>query len=184
MIVLFGKTCSGKDTIMKYLVEHYGYKKLVTYTTRPMHKGEKTGVDYHFITQEEFMAKVAKGFFAEYRSYKTTDGEWFYGSALADIEDAGDDTVVILNLDGVKYLKAHADVQPIYIHIAVSEQTLEERLMLRGDDPDEAARRLDSDRVDFSDAEQLADKVIVNENGMSIAHAARRIHEFVTHEIL
>lgn len=38
MIVLFGKTCSGKDTIMKYLVEHYGYKKLVTYTTRPCAK--------------------------------------------------------------------------------------------------------------------------------------------------
>ena len=179
MVVLFGKTCSGKDTILKYLVEHYGYKKMVTYTTRPMRKGEKNGVDYHFITQEEFMAKIAKGFFAEHRTYKTVEGEWYYGSAVSDMVEADDSTIVILNPDGVKYLKSRADIQPIYIYIAVSEQTLEERLMLRGDNPEEAARRLESDRADFVGAEQFADKAIVNENKMNIAAVARRVHEAI-----
>ncbi len=40
MIILLGKTASGKDTILNRLAENYSYKKLITYTTRPMRKGE------------------------------------------------------------------------------------------------------------------------------------------------
>ena len=40
MIVIIGKTASGKDLIVKKLCNDYGYNKIVTYTTRPMRKGE------------------------------------------------------------------------------------------------------------------------------------------------
>ena len=50
MLILIGKTASGKDTILNQLVKKHGYKKIVTYTSRPMRKGEKQDVTYHFIS--------------------------------------------------------------------------------------------------------------------------------------
>ena len=50
MICLIGKTASGKDTIAKELVNKYGYKRIVTYTTRPIRDGEKEGVNYYYIS--------------------------------------------------------------------------------------------------------------------------------------
>ena len=50
---IMGKTCSGKTRIVEELCKKYGYHKLVTYTTRPMRKAERDGVDYHFISAKE-----------------------------------------------------------------------------------------------------------------------------------
>lgn len=38
MLILLGKTASGKDTVLNKLVREHGYKKIVTYTTRPKRK--------------------------------------------------------------------------------------------------------------------------------------------------
>ena len=45
-IEVCGKMCSGKDTVVKRLINK-GFKKVVTYTTRPKRRGETDGVDYH-----------------------------------------------------------------------------------------------------------------------------------------
>ena len=52
IIVLVGKTASGKTTVANELCKHHGYKRIVTYTTRPMRKNEVQDVDYHFISDE------------------------------------------------------------------------------------------------------------------------------------
>ena len=49
LLVICGKMCSGKDTIVKRLINK-GFKKVVTYTTRPKRRGETDGVDYHYIS--------------------------------------------------------------------------------------------------------------------------------------
>lgn len=64
MLVLVGKTCSGKSTVAKIL-EDKGYRRIVTYTTRPKRAGEIDGTDYHFITAEDFLKRRENGFFAE-----------------------------------------------------------------------------------------------------------------------
>ena len=58
MIVLVGKTCSGKDSIKKELI-NLGMKNIVTYTTRPLRNGEVNGVDYHFIDIDTFRRGLA-----------------------------------------------------------------------------------------------------------------------------
>ena len=83
---IMGKTCSGKTRIVEELCKKYGYHKLVTYTTRPMRKAERDGVDYHFISAKEFMDKINMRFFAEYKQYDTNDGIWLYGVAKSDID--------------------------------------------------------------------------------------------------
>jgi len=55
MIVLVGASASGKSTLQKAMIEHSeNLKKVVTYTTRPPRKGEKNGVDYHFVSEKKF----------------------------------------------------------------------------------------------------------------------------------
>ena len=56
LLIICGKMCSGKDTIVKRLINK-GFKKVVTYTTRPKKRGEVDGVDYHYISKEDFEKK-------------------------------------------------------------------------------------------------------------------------------
>ena len=55
MIILCGKTASGKSTIAKKIEEinSSGMKQIITYTSRPPREGEVDGEDYYFITEEE-----------------------------------------------------------------------------------------------------------------------------------
>lgn len=94
MLLLCGKSCTGKSTIQKELVE-MGMTAIVTYTTRPKRENEVEGVAYHFISNEDFLEKEQQGFFAESTSYNVATGEtWYYGSAL---EDFADNKVIIVN---------------------------------------------------------------------------------------
>ena len=44
MVIILGRTCSGKDTVVNKLINQHGFKKVVTSTTRPMRKGEKQDI--------------------------------------------------------------------------------------------------------------------------------------------
>ena len=81
ILILIGKTASGKDKTVSELVSKHGFKKVITYTTRPMRKGEEQDITYHYILEEEFKQKIEDGFFAEWKSYNTEFGTWYYGSA-------------------------------------------------------------------------------------------------------
>ena len=144
MLILCGKTCSGKDTIKRELIAR-GLEGVVTYTTRPPRPGEIDGVNYHFITQQDFMNKKESGFFLETTSYKVASGEtWFYGTAKDSLKD---DSVIIMNPDGIKVIHRHSELKakPVIIYIDANEKTILNRLRLRGDNPEEATRRLEAD---------------------------------------
>ena len=105
MLIILGKTASGKDTIVNKLVKDYGYKKIITYTTRDTRQGVKQDITYHFVSEDEFRQKINKGFFAEYKTYNTEFGKWYYGSALEDLNNADDKTVIILTPQGYSDVK-------------------------------------------------------------------------------
>lgn len=77
---LMGKSSSGKDTIYKKLMEDesLGLKRMVPYTTRPIREGEREGVEYHFVGEEELSSLQAAGRVVELRSYDTICGIWKY----------------------------------------------------------------------------------------------------------
>ena len=160
IIVLAGKSASGKNFVAKKLEEH-GYKTIVTYTTRPKRKGEKQDVTYHFISTDEFLEKINNGFFAEWKDYVTNDGLWYYGTALEDCVNATDNDVIILTRDGVRDLKKNG-VNAIVIYLYSNLNTIKYRLKFRGDDEKEVERRISSDIKDFKDAEMLADRIVYN----------------------
>lgn len=90
LTIIIGKSASGKNFIMN---QHLllGAKPVITYTTRPIRKGEKNGKDYHFVSVQKFMNLRKKHKFAECRSYRTlVDNKpeyWWYGSPLINVEN-------------------------------------------------------------------------------------------------
>ena len=161
ILVICGKTASGKNLVRDILVEKYNYNPIVTYTSRPPRKGEKQDITYHFISTDEFIEKINNGFFAEWKDYVTNDGIWYYGTALDDCMNASDKDVIILTPDGVRDLKNN-DVNLITVYLYSNLKTIRHRLKFRGDDLKEVERRISSDIKDFKDAEMLADRIVYN----------------------
>ena len=161
ILVICGKTASGKNLVRDILVEKYNYNPIITYTSRPQRKGEKQDITYHFISTDEFIEKINNGFFAEWKDYVTNDGIWYYGTALDDCMNASDKDVIILTPDGVRDLKNN-DVNLIVVYLYSNLKTIRHRLKFRGDDEKEVERRISSDIKDFKDAEMLADRIVYN----------------------
>lgn len=175
MIVLLGKTCSGKDTIQNKLIEN-GYRKIVTYTTRPPRPKEKDGETYNFIPEIEFKGKVAAGFFAEYKSYDTKFGKWYYGCAKEDISNSTDKDVIILTPEGLKdvsHLIQSDKIVSFYIY--ANNKTITDRLLKRGDNKSEAARRVSRDNEDFKGIDAYVDKIVYNNDSDNLDDVISKI---------
>lgn len=166
MIILIGESGSGKTTVAKILQEKYGMKMITTYTTRPMRDGEVNGVDYHFISVDEFCALRERGFFAETAEYRG----WFYGSAKDDYKYK--DSVAILTPHGMRQVKKFFEEDPFeddpeayfnvfYINIPRRDRLV--KLLQRGDNIEEAYRRSLSDVGQFDGIEDEVDFVIYND---------------------
>lgn len=182
MLVIIGKTSSGKDKIVNELISKHGFSKLVTYTTRPMRKNEKQDVTYHFIHEEEFLLKINNGFFAEWKSYNTEFGIWYYGTALEDLESASDNTVIILTPDGYKDIMKKLTNKPKSVYIYANNATIKERLITRGDNKEEAQRRLENDNIDFKGIENEVDKIFYNNKGTNIDDVVSNILKWLGKE--
>lgn len=175
MLILIGKGTSGKDTVLNRLVTKHGYKKIVTYTSRPMRKGEKQDITYHFTSSQEFQKMIEQGLFAEYKTYNSEFGVWYYGTALEDLEKADDKSVIILTPDGYKDVANKLSKKPISIYLYANNSTIRKRLKKRGDDPKEAERRVLHDNEDFKGIENEVDKIVYNNDGANIDDVIEKI---------
>ena len=174
ILILIGKTSSGKTLIKEKLIEN-GFTGITTYTSRPMRKGEKQDITYHFISEEDFKQKINEGFFAEWKSYITVDGVWYYGTSLEDLENTDDKSVIILTPDGYRDVANKLSKKPISIYIYANNPTIKKRLLKRGDDNNEAQRRLEHDNEDFKGIENEVDRIVYNNDGTNINEVVQKI---------
>lgn len=155
IIGLCGKSASGKTTILNEL-EKLGIPRIVTVTTRPMRQGEQDGITYHYKTDDEFKRLMDYGFFAETTSYTVATGDtWWYGTPKEVLYGDG---AIILNPDGLKALRDKYKMLVFYLD--VPEFELKKRLEKRGDNKDEARRRLARDEEDFKNITEYCDWII------------------------
>ena len=84
IIYIMGKSSAGKDTIYKILKEKIDVKPYVLYTTRPIRTGEKNGIDYNYLTNEEMeqYSQEENSKVIESRTYNTVYGPWTYATTL------------------------------------------------------------------------------------------------------
>lgn len=156
MIVIVGESACGKSSVAKCLVNNYGYKRIVTYTTRKPRDVEVDGFDYFFINQEEFEEREMNGFFAETATYN----EWMYGSAKEDYED---NCVIILTPRGLRTVKK-AGIENIFsVYIDVPRRDRIIKSLERGDNIEEVYRRSVSDAGQFDGISDEVDLVLKNE---------------------
>ena len=157
MIVLIGESASGKSSIEKNLVDNYGLKKIVSYTTRPPRNGEVDGVDYHFISDDKFYELKDQGFFAEVAQYRG----WNYGTAK---EDCTDNKVAVLTPHGLRQVSKikSLNITSFYINVPRRDRLI--KILQRGDDIEEATRRSLSDVGQFDGVSDEVDYVIYNPN--------------------
>lgn len=168
-VVLIGHMCSGKTALSKFL-ELQGYKRIVTYTTRPPRDGEIDGIDYHFISENEFEWKKSIDFFAEVTSYNATFGYCMYGSAKEDYRQSGK-SVIVLNAQGVLQINEPA----CFVWLDLPRRVLVDRARRRGDTDKEILWRIDSDAKDFLKmANELVCDIRVTEE-MPVQHLAKII---------
>ena len=157
IVVLVGKTASGKTTVANELCKHHRYKRIVTYTTRPMRKNEVQDVDYHFISDEQFNEMVENNEFTEYKRYNTAHGVWSYGSVVTSEQEHSDDYyVIILTPQGLKDLSKKTS-RYIAFYLNVDFKTQLERLKKRGDEEQQIIKRLKNDAKDFENVLDVAD---------------------------
>lgn len=177
LLILLGKTCSGKDAIAKELVMKHGFYRIATTTSRPMRKGEKQDVDYHFVTEDEFKEKINDGCFIEYKTYDTTSGKWYYGTtyeSLNNIDDNGK-YVIILTPDGYKELVEKLSIYHKSIYVYANNSTIVNRLKKRKDKNDSIRRRLEHDNEDFKGVETIVDKIVYNNDKDNLDYVIEKI---------
>lgn len=164
MIILLGKSASGKDTVVNNLIHnYYGYEKIITWTTRPMRPGEKQDLTYHFTDDEDFEEKIEEGFFAEWKKYNSVFGTWYYGTAVQDITNNPNNKIIILTPSGYEDIKEYInDEEILSVYLDSSLRTLYKRLKFRGDNPKEIKRRLLHDIKDFKGIKNKVNVVIKN----------------------
>ena len=142
MIILIGPSASGKTEIAKKLISAFGYKKFVTTTTRNKRVGEIDGVDYYFISVDEFKENLANNKFIETTIYNNN----YYGSYKSEM---GDNKVLIVEPNGLKAFQSLNDPHIISFFIDSSEDDRYERMLKRGDEINDIKRRLHNDRKLF-----------------------------------
>lgn len=160
LIVLMGKSASGKDTIYKLLKEDKSLelKQLVPYTTRPMRAGEVEGEAYHFVTETQFKELLQKGRVIEHRSYNTVHGLWRYFTVADEQIDLSKDSyLLIATLEAyVSVLSYFGADKVVPVLVTLDDGVRLERALSRErqqDNPkyEEMCRRFLADSQDYSE---------------------------------
>lgn len=172
---LVGESASGKSTIEKRLKDDKGVPNIISYTTRPMRKGEVDGVNYHYITQERFLELQEQGFFVETAMYR----EWMYGLTLDNIDYKNENYIAVVTVHGLMELIQAVGKEFVKaIYIKVSERDRMFRLLSRGDETDEIIRRIENDRHDFRNADMICNYIVENKSIDTSVYAVYNIIMF------
>jgi guanylate kinase len=163
VFVITGPSGVGKGTLIRALRERVPELELaVSATTRQPRPGEAHGVDYHFLTDDEFEDRVNRGEFVEHARYSGRR----YGTLREELEQRGaGGTPVLLEIEvqGARQVRqAMPEATQVFI-APPSEVALRTRLVGRGtDSPDDVARRLETAREEL-EAQGEFGHVVVND---------------------
>lgn len=166
VIIFSAPSGSGKSTIINYLMaQNLNLHFSISATSRPARGTEKNGVEYFFLSPEEFKTLIAKGEFLEYEEvYK----DRFYGTLKSQVDaqlERGENVVCDVDVLGGQNIKAYYGDKALSLFIQPpSIEVLKQRLESRGTDAPEVIKdRLARAEFELSYADKF-DKVVVNDN--------------------
>jgi guanylate kinase len=187
LVIISGPSGVGKDTIIDEMrrrevaagrqgERHY----VVTMTTRAPRDGEIDGVDYHFVTREEFlMIRAARGFLEAAEVH----GNW-YGSPRDEVREAlldGRDVILKIDVQGAQTVKEQISEAVLIFVIPPSQETLFARLRARAtENADELEIRQRDAAIELARQDDY-DHVVVNETGQ-VGRTADEIEAIIAEE--
>jgi guanylate kinase len=161
----------GKGTLIKGLLERSpGLQLAVSATTRPPRDSEVNGVDYHFLSAEDFDRRVARGEFVEHAEYAGNR----YGTLKSELERPAQGIVLELDVQGARQVRERLpDAKLVFIE-PPSFEALERRLAGRASDrPEQIERRLAAARDELSAAEEFDHRIVNDDLDTALAELAR-----------
>lgn len=167
MLIISGPAGSGKNTVSERLMSEFPQiKRVVTSTSRPPRGAEKDGVDYHFLSPENFVKGIENGDFFEYAKVH----DRYYGTSKKAVYEAlekGDDLILIIDVQGAatwrKIAAADKSIgdKTTFVFIApASVAELRKRLVGRATESDaEIERRLQTAISEYAAADNFDKKI-------------------------
>ena len=180
-LIILGPSGVGKDTIINMLLKKYPdiFYKLPSYTTRPKRKGEKEGVDYFYITKEEFEVKRNQNKLIGIQEYNGN----FYASdksKLNELMNKGDKIIILnYNIETANKVKDELDFNFIAI-LPPCEDELRNRLKSRGTNPEELEKRMQNslrEKKLINEANYIQFRVVNDEKDICLTKVENHIKE-------
>jgi len=162
LFVLSGPGGVGKSTITKALADHPDFWVSVSATTRTPRIGERDGVDYFYISDEEFQRRIANNEFLEWAEFAGNK----YGTPVSQVQaklQKGLNVVLEIEIDGARQVRKSSPESKLIFIAPPSWEELVKRLEGRGTDSDERrAERLALAQEEMA-AQDEFDLVVVND---------------------
>jgi guanylate kinase len=166
LLVLVGPSGVGKSTVARLLSERLQFRYIISATTRPRRPGDEKGKTYDHITREEFEHRLEAGEFLEFASVFDDLYATPRHPAL-DYLAAGDDVLMEIDVQGALQVKdSYPDALLVFL-LPPTEQTLLQRLTLRGrEDGEQIRKRFRNARREIAMARgsRAFDAMVVNDN--------------------
>ena len=184
LIIFSAPSGSGKSTIVQYLMKEHPELRLVfsvSCTSRAPRGTERNGIDYFFLSPDEFRQKISKGEFLEYEEVYQ---DKFYGTLKSQVDsqaNRGENVVFDVDVKGGCNIKKYYGNRALSVFIQPpSVEELRRRLLGRATDaPEVIEQRLSKAAYELTFADRF-DKVIVNDDlAVAKAEADQIVSDFL-----
>ena len=170
MIVLTGASASGKTVTALDLQKRHNLVKAITTTTREKRVGETNGVEYFFVTKEEFLKRLNENKFVEHSVYNGN----YYGCG---IDQVSDNKIVVLDPNGLHSFLKLKDKNIVSFLLIANENTRKERMCSRGDKKENIEQRIKNDVEDFSSEKIGKVDFVINTENYTIEEVSDLIYK-------
>ena len=176
LVVISGFSGVGKGTVIRHMMEtHEGYAYSVSATTREMREGEKDGVDYFFITEEEFTRMIRDHELIEYTNYC----DHFYGTPKKFVRrmlEEGKDVILEIETQGANLIRRQFPDALLMFIMPPSGEELLNRLNGRGSETDRVIRQRMQRAAREAECIDDYDYVFINDK---VEECAEQIHSLI-----
>lgn len=173
--VVSGFSGAGKGTIVRELVDQYGYVVSVSATTREPREGEIDGVHYFFKTNAEFEEMIQQGELMEHAGYV----DHYYGTPKTYVMEQlerGNDVILEIEMQGALQIKQNFPEAVLVFLTPPSYEELKKRLVGRGTETEDViAKRLERAAQECTYMQKY-DYIVVNEE---IADCVENVHRLI-----